>query len=209
MRKFKNSEGIIEIHTKYGVAKPNRRGYYYITSGNDNTGKYLHRLMWAEKKGEIPENKIVYFLDGDLSNFDMDNLRLTTRSEFQKMLTASYHWCRGSKLSERHKEAIRVAREGIKRVKRPEIQTLKMKISRYENTSSRGWVLKEYPKKTKYSAQIRIDKKTHYLGEYDTPEEAHEKYLVAKSNILSRLRNELIEMEKTEKANEKFSYLKN
>jgi len=38
-----------------------------------------HRLVWEREHGEIPKDGIVVFLDGDRSNFDLDNLYCTSK----------------------------------------------------------------------------------------------------------------------------------
>jgi hypothetical protein len=48
------------------------------------------------------------------------------------------------------------------------------------NTNAKGWYRTKYDT---YAAQIVLDNKTYHLGTFKTPEEAHEAYLDAKSQM--------------------------
>lgn len=43
--------------------------------------KPVHRLVWEEHNGPVPEGKILIFLDGDKGNCDIGNLALVSRAE--------------------------------------------------------------------------------------------------------------------------------
>ena len=40
-----------------------------------------HRHIWEQAHGKLPKGSIVVFLDGDISNFDVDNLASLTKAE--------------------------------------------------------------------------------------------------------------------------------
>lgn len=42
---------------------------------------FLHRLIWQEYNGDIPDGMMVDHIDGDPSNNNINNLRLATRAE--------------------------------------------------------------------------------------------------------------------------------
>lgn len=63
---------------------------------SDVKGKYAHNInwklkqvyVWEQHNGEVPKGKIVTFLDGDKTNFDINNLALVDRSE---LVTMQHH----------------------------------------------------------------------------------------------------------------------
>jgi len=70
-----------ELHTKFGTARLNKRGYYWITSGKEgNNREYLHRLIFREFFGEIPNGFIVHHKDGNKRNNCILNLQLLKKS---------------------------------------------------------------------------------------------------------------------------------
>lgn len=44
-----------------------------------------HRLIWTLHNGPIPKDHLIIFLDGDRTNFDIDNLACISRSEHVRM----------------------------------------------------------------------------------------------------------------------------
>jgi hypothetical protein len=70
------------LKTKYGNVKINTQGYYRISSKKEkNHDKYLHRLIWEETNGEIPEGYIIHHIDGNPLNNDIKNLECMTHSK--------------------------------------------------------------------------------------------------------------------------------
>lgn len=43
--------------------------------------EFLHRVVWEEHNGPIPDGKMIIFRDGDRSNCDISNLMLVTKGE--------------------------------------------------------------------------------------------------------------------------------
>lgn len=84
---------------KKGSIPPNRKplgherictkdGYIWIKVAGTNPytghqGRYVqkHRLIWQQKHGEIPRNKVLNFIDGNKLNCTLENLELITRAE--------------------------------------------------------------------------------------------------------------------------------
>lgn len=63
------------LHTKFGIAKMQKHGYYVITSNKEgNYGKRLHRLIWESVWGKIPKDWVVHHADGDKTNNCILNL---------------------------------------------------------------------------------------------------------------------------------------
>ena len=67
------------MKTKFGNAYKRRDGYYQISSGI-HQGKLLHRLIYEENFGSIPEGFICHHIDGNKENNDPSNLMLLTKS---------------------------------------------------------------------------------------------------------------------------------
>ena len=67
-----------KLYTKFGAAKPNKDGYYQITSKKEgNCGKYLHRLLFEDFYGcEIPKNYVVHHKNGNHIDNCILNLQL-------------------------------------------------------------------------------------------------------------------------------------
>lgn len=68
-----------------GEIRINSDGYYIKKIKNSGTQAqrwaFLHRLIWEEKHGPIPEGKMVEFADGNKLNLDINNLILADRRE--------------------------------------------------------------------------------------------------------------------------------
>lgn len=71
------------IKTRYGNACKRKDGYYQITSG-PNQGKLLHRLIYEEIFGTIPEGFHVHHLDNNKENNDPSNMILLSKSNHHK-----------------------------------------------------------------------------------------------------------------------------
>lgn len=48
--------------------------YRYYTTGPHDGERYLHRAVWVDANGPIPEGHHVHHVDGDLDNNDISNL---------------------------------------------------------------------------------------------------------------------------------------
>lgn len=72
------------MQTKFGNAYKRKDGYYQISSGI-NQGKLLHRLIYEETFGTIPEGFICHHIDGNKENNDSKNLMLLSKSNHHKL----------------------------------------------------------------------------------------------------------------------------
>ena len=52
---------------------------------NPSVWKLKHKLIYEQHYGPLPEGGIILFADGNKSNFDIDNLILTTQREMMAM----------------------------------------------------------------------------------------------------------------------------
>jgi len=90
-----------KIKTKYGTASLNDTGYYRIHSNEKgNRGKYLHRLIFEDFYGEIPEGFFIHHKNGNpldncilnlqmLRNKDHSSLHKPSEETKRKMSLAS------------------------------------------------------------------------------------------------------------------------
>lgn len=60
-------------------------GYTLVKVAEPNVWKLKQRIVWEEAHGEVPENHVVLFGDGDKQNFDLDNLILVSRSQLARL----------------------------------------------------------------------------------------------------------------------------
>lgn len=70
--------------THFGNAYKRKDGYYQISSGV-NQGKLLHRLIYEENFGPIPEGFHIHHLDNDKNNNALENLVLISKSNHHKL----------------------------------------------------------------------------------------------------------------------------
>jgi len=56
------------------------------TGNHKEDWKFVHHLIWLEAGREIPPEHILYFKDGNPRNLTLDNLEITTKSEFLKRI---------------------------------------------------------------------------------------------------------------------------
>ena len=72
------------MKTKYGNGHQRTDGYIQITSG-PYKGKLLHRLIYEEVYGSIPEGFCIHHLDNDKTNNNPSNLILMSKSNHHKL----------------------------------------------------------------------------------------------------------------------------
>lgn len=81
----------------------NNERFYLCGSYFQHKGKRLHRVVWEDTNGPIPEGYDVHHLNGDRSNNQIENLALLARKEHH-----SYH---GKQISKAHPEHIHEIRK--------------------------------------------------------------------------------------------------
>lgn len=70
------------LNSKWGKAKIYSNGYYWITSRKEgNNSKLLHRLIFEEFYGKIPDGCHIHHKDGNTLNNCIMNLQLLTKRE--------------------------------------------------------------------------------------------------------------------------------
>ncbi len=73
------------MKTKFGNAELWGNGYYYITStAEGNFKQLLHRLIFEDFYGPIPEGCVIHHKDGNKTNNCIMNLQLLTESEHHR-----------------------------------------------------------------------------------------------------------------------------
>ena len=74
------------METKFGNAELWGNGYYYITSTKEgNFKKLLHRLIFEDFYGPIPDGCNIHHKDGNPLNNCIMNLQLLTKSQHHKL----------------------------------------------------------------------------------------------------------------------------
>ena len=75
------------LHTKYGTARINNEGYYWITSRKEgNNGKRLHRLIWEDfYNTEVPKDYVIHHRNFNKTDNCILNLQLMRKSEHIKL----------------------------------------------------------------------------------------------------------------------------
>lgn len=150
------------LTTKYGTAKINKDGYYWIVSSKEgNNGKRLHRLIYEDFWDvKLPKEIVIHHKDGNKLNNCILNLESMTHSEHSKL----HH--KGKEFSEQYKQKLSenhadVSKENNSRWKnyariiKAAFSNGKQRYSlRFEGKTIKysvypekliGWFLKEYP----------------------------------------------------------------
>ena len=63
-----------------------KEGYSWIKVAQPREWKVLHRVIWEEAHGPIPEGHMIIFLDQDKGNFELSNLAMISRKEHVFMI---------------------------------------------------------------------------------------------------------------------------
>lgn len=72
--------------TPLGTVLPKAGGYLYKKVGEGARDWLpLHRMIWEEANGPVPEKHALIFLDGDIHNVTLDNLALVSRAELARI----------------------------------------------------------------------------------------------------------------------------
>lgn len=80
-------QGVCESCVEYGGETWHRRSIGRAAGYYARGGRFLHRRIWEDARGPIPEHHHVHHRDGDRGNNALDNLELLSRSEH-----ASWHY---------------------------------------------------------------------------------------------------------------------
>ena len=102
------------LNTKFGTAKLHKNGYYVISSGKEgNHSKPLHRLIFEDFYGEIPEGCVIHHKDGNKTNNCILNLQILSHSNHNSLhMTGERNPYYGKSLSEEHKRKLSEAHSG-------------------------------------------------------------------------------------------------
>ncbi|MCP1103735.1 hypothetical protein M2454_003086 [Aequitasia blattaphilus] len=67
-------------HKRVGSERVSRDGYYEIKVAEPNKWRAKHLIEWESHNGMIPKGKVIIFLDGDPTNYEIDNLAMIDRA---------------------------------------------------------------------------------------------------------------------------------
>ena len=70
----------------------------YIKIGEPNIWERKQVYLYKKYKGDVPDDGIVIFLDGNKDNFDIDNLELITRHE-NNIIAGNKFWCNNKEVN--------------------------------------------------------------------------------------------------------------
>lgn len=74
------------IKTEFGNVRINSKGYYQVTSTKEgNHNKMLHRLVWEDHYGIIPDGCVIHHKDGNKLNNDIHNLEIMDNFEHNQL----------------------------------------------------------------------------------------------------------------------------
>jgi len=65
------------------IVEETKDRYYKIKLGEPNEWAFLHRHVWEQHNGPIPEGGVITFIDGDNHNCDISNLQLIDRAHLK------------------------------------------------------------------------------------------------------------------------------
>jgi hypothetical protein len=103
----------MQISIKYNnrtYRKHPKQKYYYTSRKGNNYSRSLHRQMWFDNHGEIPEGFQVHHKDGNAFNNTIENLEIINKGEHSK-----YHSdIRVKENPERFKKLAEIGREYAK-----------------------------------------------------------------------------------------------
>lgn len=102
------------LKTKFGTAKIGDGRYYKITSTKEgNARKLLHRLIWEDFYGEIPEGYVIHHKNGNKQDNCILNLQLMDEKEHLSLHNkGENHPMYGKTISEEHKKKLSKAHAG-------------------------------------------------------------------------------------------------
>lgn len=72
-------------HLETGTVVVTTDGYLARKIAEPNVWEYVHRRVWEDHNGPIPDGMCVVFLDGDPLNCSIENLDLITRAEHARL----------------------------------------------------------------------------------------------------------------------------
>lgn len=68
-----------------GTERVNGEGYVDVKVADPNVWKAKHRIIWEEANGQIPEDHVLIFADGNRLNVNIENLILISRKQLSIM----------------------------------------------------------------------------------------------------------------------------
>ena len=72
-------------HKPVGSERIDKDGYVLVKVEEHKKWQLKHRVVWGKYNGSVPKGYAVIFLDGDIYNFDINNLAVVSRNELKIM----------------------------------------------------------------------------------------------------------------------------
>lgn len=80
-QKPKNTKSIGSVSVRTKIMPDGKEQKYLFVKVSENKWVLLHRLLWEQNYGKIPDGFVVRFKDGDSMNCVLENLELISRKE--------------------------------------------------------------------------------------------------------------------------------
>lgn len=148
---------------------------------------YLHRRIWEQKNGPIPEGFHIHHIDGNKENNDISNLECISKGEHSRKTHTGNKYMLGFHHTEETKQKISASHTGknLSYDHKSKISIASFDDNRLSSRNTTGFRGVSFDKKSnKYRSQIMIMGKYKLIGKYNTAEEASEEY--EKERLLAR-----------------------
>ena len=77
-------------HLPVGSVVKKSNGYWEKKIAEPNVWETMHKLIWEEAHGPIPDGMVIIFLDGNIDNYQLDNLMMVSRGESAQITRFKY-----------------------------------------------------------------------------------------------------------------------
>lgn len=160
-----------EMITKFGKGKLNNKGYIVITSGKEgNNMKFLHRLIYENHYGEIPDGYVVHHKNGVKTDNRIENLKCIKRSEHTSLHNKGENNMYGKKHTVKsRKKMSEKAKERWKNEEELKKQSERMKGKNHPNAKYNLWDSSyvQYEKGTMFRDNPKLNPRKCFRYKYE------------------------------------------
>ncbi len=80
-KKGNRPHNAVEVGTKVKSTD----GYWKVKVAEPDVWEWIHRRNWEQANGPLSEGDVVLFIDGDMDNYELDNLKLIDRATLARL----------------------------------------------------------------------------------------------------------------------------